>query len=774
MNNSLLCKRLLRSLSHTALMMISLVLVSAHIDSVQAQKTITAHYIGSRQSADAHASGPRKRKRMRAGRNGNSRLAPPKIDGRLDDPAWQHAQSVADFTQRDPEEGEAGTEKTEVKILYDDQNLYLGFFCYDSEPDKIVAREMRTDADLQGDDYIRILIDTYLDRRNAFYFETNPLGARRDAQISDEGKVVNTDWNCVWEVESQITEQGWTAEIRIPLNQLRYPDIDGEPRWGINFGRYIGRKREDVYWSPILRDYGFGNRGFFKVSKAGDLVGLEQMRRRKRLEIKPFNLSGLGFDRSDNLDPLQRSTVFNGGLDLKYGLTASLIADVTVNTDFAQVEADQERVNLTRFSLFFPEKRDFFLEGAGIFGIGQGGRPGRGGPTEQLFYSRRIGLSAGQEVKILGGAKITGNAGGLEIGLLNVVTDRYSDGDESLPRRNYSALRFRRPVLERSYVGAMVLSRDALDNDEFNRTFVADANFSFGANTVISSWLAKTSEYGAVNARDLAGFLAFNHRSDRYSFRVNYTDIQDDFNADHMGFILRTGIRRTNVETGLGVRPDWAWLRRFFAGPEMSYLTDQNNVLQTRRFQLTSFTQFEAGHVLFIAPRRMYELLDFDWTINSDKNIVIPRGIYEFSDVNFFLRTDRARPVALRIGGNAGGFFSGNALGGNLSMLWRVSNQFSIDLSYNGNKIDLPPGAFTTHVLSTRLVYTFSTDMFAKAYIQWNSTAELVSINFLYNFYYRPGSNIYLVYNHLWDLGASQVSTRNSTLLLKVNYWLNM
>jgi len=217
--------------------------------------------------------------------------------GRLDDPAWKHAQSVADFTQRDPEEGEAGTEKTEVKILYDDQNLYLGFFCYDSEPDKIVAREMRTDADLQGDDYIRILIDTYLDRRNAFYFETNPLGARRDAQISDEGKVVNTDWNCVWEVESQITQQGWTAEIRIPLNQLRYPDIEGEPRWGINFGRYIGRKREDVYWSPILRDYGFGNRGFFKVSKAGDLIGLEQMRRRKRLEIKPFNLSGLGRSR---------------------------------------------------------------------------------------------------------------------------------------------------------------------------------------------------------------------------------------------------------------------------------------------------------------------------------------------------------------------------------------------------------------------------------------------------------------------------------------------
>ncbi len=694
-------------------------------------------------------------------------LAPPKIDGLLNDPVWQLAPVASGFTQRDPEEGAPATEPTEVRVLYDDEYLYIGFKCYDREPERIVARQMRNDADLENDDYIRILLDTYLDRRNAFAFQTNPLGARWDAQITDEGRNINRDWNCVWEVKAQITEEGWEAELQIPLNQLRFPAGGDISTWGVNFARVIRRKREDTYWSPILRDYGFGSRAFYRISRAGDLVGLEYLTRRPRLEFRPYSLSGL--QQTLTTPPVKGDRVLDFGLDVKYGLSADLIADVTINTDFAQVEADQERVNLTRFSLFFPEKRDFFLEGAGIFRVGQGDRPGRRTPDEQLFYSRRIGLYRGQEVPIIAGTKVTGNFAGLEIGLLNVLTDRFSKDDIELPRTNFSVLRLRRPVMERSSVGMMIMSKDAIGESDYNRTFVADGVFAFGPATNISAWLAKTQTPG-IGGRDWAGDFNFNYRSDRYTFRLNYTEVQKNFNAE-MGFIRRKDIRRFNGEAGRGVRPDWDWLRRLYTGVYIQYLTDGQNILETRDVGIRTFVQFESGHVLFSNPRIRYELLDFNWEIHP--GIIIPMGIYKFVSYDFFFRTDASKPLSMRLGGNLGEFFSGSRYGGNLNLNYRPSPHFSLDLSYNGNVVNLPTGDFITNVLSTRITYTLNRDMFAKAYIQWNDSAELISLNFLYNWYYRPGSNIYLVYNHRWNAG-DKISTMDRALILKVTYWLNL
>lgn len=705
------------------------------------------------------------------------------LDGRLDEAVWDRAEAATNFRQREPNEGELATEKTEVHVLYDREYLYIGFRCFDSEPGKIVATEMRNDAELDNDDHVRVVIDTYLDRRNGFVFETNPLGARRDALVSDEGRNVNDDWNIVWEVNASRTPQGWEAEMRIPLGQLRYPKSHRESRWGINFARVIRRKQEDTYWAPITRDFGFGSRAFYKISRAGDLVGLEHMPHHNRLEIKGYNLSGFQRDRS--ITPVENQGVFDAGLDIKFALTRNLIADLTLNTDFAQVEADQEQVNLTRFSLFFPEKRDFFLEGAGVFRVGSSSTRGGGERgSDLLFYSRRIGLAGGRQVPILAGAKITGNLGGFEVGVLNVLTDEAVDPEEpenSQPRANYAAIRINRPVFANSSVGFLLLSRDALteppvDSEfkKFNRTFAVDGNFAVGPSLTINTWLAKTAEPD-IHGQDFAGNFSFNYRTDRWTLRSSFTNIEENFNAA-MGFIRRVDIRKTSLEIGRGVRPPQGhWMQRIYNAPTISYLTDTRNNLLTRELGIRTFLQFRDGHVLFSSPKQVYDVLEDDWEIYSkdERSIVIPKGIYTYYTYDFFFRSDESKPLSVRLGGNLGEFFSGQRYGSNLDVVFKPSAHVAWSTGYDINRVLLPNGSFTTQVLSTRFIYTFSRNMFAKAFIQWNDTRETLSLNFLYNFYYRPGSDIYLVYNHVWHTGGPRPESMNRALMLKVTYWWN-
>jgi hypothetical protein len=771
-------------------------LQARYIPSAAGQRDETSRQVDSSNSvarSDGQFSQPAVRLAVASGgvlRNGHApetsaAATAPEIDGALNEPIWQTAAAGDGFTQREPKEGQPASEKTEVRVLYDNVNLYFGFRCHDREPDKIVAKQMRNDADLDADDNVTVLIDTYHDLRNGFLFQTNPLGARFDAQVTDEGRNVNEDWNCVWEAKARVTDFGWEAEMRIPLNQLRYPAARQTPVWGINFRRDIRRKNEDTYWAPVLRDYGF--RGFYRISKAGELTGLESMPQRSRLELKPYNIAGR--QRDNTVAPVLQKNVFDGGLDVKYGLTADLIADVTINTDFAQVEADQERVNLTRFSLFFPEKRDFFLEGAGIFRIGDSeGGPGRG-PTENLFYSRRIGLVEGHEVPIIAGTKMTGKIGSTQVGLLNVVTGRldYEDDDGNpiaLPRTNYSVLRLRRDVLKSSGIGMMALSRDALSGDDFNRTFVADGNFAFGTTTSINTWLARTQTRGAAG-KDWAGTLSFGYRTDRWVARANHTSIQDDFNAE-MGFVRRTGIRRSGFEFGHGIRPAaLKWLRRLYVAPTLDYLTDQGNRLLTRDAGLRTVWFMENGGFAFGDLKQTYDYLDEDWEIRE--GIIIPTGIYRFVQQSLFYRSDASRPFSFQLRGGASGFYHGNRLDGSFGFAIRPSPHVAWDLSYDANRVHLPDReinaatrarqpavTFTTNVLSTRFTYTFSTSAFAKAYVQWNDSEDKLALNFLFNYYYRPGSDLYLVYNHNWELNGKHTLTANRVLMLKVNYWVNL
>ena len=351
---------------------------------------------------------------------------PPNIDGHLDDPVWDQAPTIADFFQRDPVEGAPPTEQTQVRILFDDDHLYFALRCFDSEADRLVANQMRRDAELDENDNIQIILDPYNDRRSGFYFSTNPLGARQDMLLTDEGRTRNQAWDSVWQSRTHIDSLGWSAEVAIPFDQVRYPDSD-QAVWGINIGRAIRRKNEEVFLVPPPQSYGF--RGRYRTSRLAVLTGLGRLQSRPPLAVVPFFLSGTQRDFTADgsteydLDP---------GLDFKYGLTPSLTLDLSYKTDFAQVEADQEQINLTRFSLFFPEKRDFFLEGAGIFEFGERvERQGSGGrPPTLLFYSRRIGIEEGHNLPVLAGGKLTGRAGPYQIGTLRMTTQAMTFVDE--------------------------------------------------------------------------------------------------------------------------------------------------------------------------------------------------------------------------------------------------------------------------------------------------------------------------------------------------------
>src|SRR5215813_9573874 len=375
---------------------------------------------------------------------------PIKIDGRLDEPAWSQAEVARDFRQQEPSEGEPATEKTEVRLLFDDKNLYVGVHAFDSEPSRINSRELVRDATFSNDDKVEILLDTYHDRRNAYRFAVNPLGTQQDALITDEGRDINLSWDAPWISAGQIDKTGWIVEIAIPLTTLRF--TEGVDTWGLNFARMIRRKNEETLWTSWQRSFGLE-----RVSQAGELVGVNEIKRRRLLEVKPYASGGW----REGV-PLIGEPGFDAGMQAKAGLevakigiTPSLTAEFTANPDFGQAEVDTQIVNLTRFSVFFPEKRDFFLENAGIFLFGRAG-------ANQLFFTRRIGLTDdGAPVPIDYGTKITGKIGRYNVGFLQVQTRKL--GEEfspfGVPRQQFTVARVKRDILERSYIGAMFVNR---------------------------------------------------------------------------------------------------------------------------------------------------------------------------------------------------------------------------------------------------------------------------------------------------------------------------
>ncbi len=716
----------------------------------------------------------------------------PVIDGRLDEPAWGRAEPATGFVQRNPREGAPASEGTEVRILFTGSTLYIGARMYVADPSRLVVTQMRRDSMLQGDEYLDIVLDTFHDHRNGFQFQVNPAGARSDAYITDEGRDVNRDFNIVWEAVTARDALGWTVEIAIPFSQLRFPDDPGPQVWGINFYRNIRHLNEEDYWVPTPRDFGF--RAISRLSNAGLLEGLEGLRSGRNLQLKPYGLTGgaLLREREESGHIIRSSDgLADAGLDMKVGLATNLTLDLTFNTDFAQVEADQERINLTRFSLFFPEKRDFFLEGAGIFGgtggrggMGGGGGEGGGGPPLQLFYSRRIGLSEGREVPILGGGKLTGRAGPWTLGAMNVLTDthRYTVDDSTetvVPTTLWSVLSVRRNVLSRSTIGLLAASKDPRQGG-YNRTLGVDANFALGRSHSLTGQIARVYDPD-VSGDALAYSGQYRLDTDRWELQANHRRIGEAFDPE-TGYVRRTGLRETGGQFGWSPRPERLGIRQVSFTFEGSYLTDLHDRLETRELQFRVWTFMENTANYFLTVQRSFDRVPEDFTIFYDPDtedmVTIPAGPYEWNEVSLRLNSDSRRSVSLRGGGSYGGYYGGWKLSGNLDLSWRPSANLNSSLNFSRNLVwdagvgDL--GSFATHVVSLRVNYAFTPSLFTKAYVQYNDQRNTIVSNYLLHWILRDGTELYLVYNenYLTGIDYSRPFASNRTLMLKGTYLL--
>ncbi|MEZ5318543.1 MAG: DUF5916 domain-containing protein [Vicinamibacterales bacterium] len=693
----------------------------------------------------------------------------PTIDGRLDEDVWALAPAQGRFIQREPAFGWASTERTEFRILYDDRTLYFGIWAFDSDPDGIIATELKRDSGLRKGDQIKITLDTFHDHRNAFYFSTNPLGALKDANSVEEGRTINYDWNAVWENRTSRDDRGWYVEIAIPLSQLRFRGGPGETVWGLNVCRIIVRKNEETYWVPYPREW--QALGFARMSGAGILTGLRDLRPRRRVEIVPFLAPSVARD-YDLGTPVDRTAGY--GVDLKLGLTSTLNADVTYKTDFAQVEADQEVVNLSRFSLFFPEKRQFFTEGAGIFDYGRatGGLTGPG--LLPLFYSRRIGLDAGGEVPILAGGRVTGQAGGFTVGAMNIETEATTlgvgDAAVDVPRANYSVVRLKRGVFGNSSIGGIVLNRTGGRGAAFNRAVGVDGTFTLSPALDLSVLAAKTFSPG-TGGRDWAGAVNANWRTDRFDTSATYLDIAERFDAE-MGFIPRTDIRNGRVQAAWTPRPRWKGIRQLRLNADATYYENHAGRVESRSQGYDFTVNASDSSTVQLSLDRSYDFLPFDWATAGG---VIPSAGYTWRTLRATFTSNQARRVYGSVTTETGGYYDGDRATWRTSLNVIPRDTLLVETSYTRNRITLPvTGAYVTNVLSTRVSYSFSPDLFVKSFVQVNDASRTASLNLLLWYIYRPGSDLYVVYNQGWETdlpGPRDVRVRGRSLAVKMTWW---
>ena len=692
------------------------------------------------------------------------------IDGDFSETDWQHAKLINQFVQTEPDEGAPITESTEVRILHDEKNIYFGFTCSSSGRDNIVANEMRRDVEnLRENDNVFILLDTYNDKRSGVFFRINPLGAMQDIALTNSGDSQNRSWDAVWHCRSKINDTYWTTEVAIPFSQLRFNRSDSMV-WGVNFGRTIRRKNEEATWVPVSRQY--GSRSKYRTANLGNLVGLAGIAPSRRLEFLPYVLPGVSRIEGDE----STDGVFDVGLDVKYGLTSNLTADLTLNTDFAQVEADQEQVNLTRFSLYFPEKRPFFLEGAGLFDFGIPRPSFFSPPPLILFYSRRIGLEEGYAIPIIGGGKITGKVGPYGIGLLNVLTDEFhtdpsiTDEDEivDLSRTNYSVMRVTRDLFSGSSIGAIAINKQ--DTDTYNRAGGLDFAYRPNDSIDVRGLWARTYDEEVSDKND-AMYFGSTWRNSLLRFNGTYTFIGEDFTPE-VGFVRRQGSRRFRGQIRFTPWPQKFRIRRIFMGPDVDYILNQDDELETREFSLTNWFQLEQGSWINIEIRRASEFLDEDFEIRE--GVIIPVGDYNLTTLRTMIDTDEGRKISGRFGANYGTFFNGTNRGFNIQANFKPSGRLAFETQYQFNRVDLPSeDPFNVNIFGSRIVYSFTTTLFAKLFAQWNSDDEVISTNFLLNYIYRPGSDFYLVFNQTYDSDGTKTELEESTVVAKMTYWWN-
>ena len=654
---------------------------------------------------------------------------PPLVDGDLSDEVWDRATPVTDFLQQEPTEGGIPSEQTEVRVLYTSDALFLGIRCFDSEVASLRATERRRDASLDSDDAFWFVLDTAHDRRNSYFFQTNPLGTQWDALVSDEGKLENQEWDGRWEVAARIESWGWAAEVQIPFSTLRIPDRELSV-WGIDFRRFIRRKNEVVSWSNYRRNF-----SFLEVSQAGDLGGLSELGGEHPFTIKPYVAGGVIAVDSD--DAYSRETDLDAGLEeLRYGVTSSTTLNLTVNPDFAQAEVDEFRVNLTRFPLFFEEKREFFLEDAGLFEFGTGGE------DLLLLHTRRIGLTEDRApIPILYGARLSGQPTGWNLGVMNVQT---RSEDES-PAQNYGVYRVKRELFSRSYVGVMstsVLSDETPDN----LTLGVDGYFLFFENLSLESFVARSKTEFEPEGAWGAMPLRIGWGTDLLEIQGEYLAIEENFDPA-AGFVERTNIRESSADFSIGPRPGLTWLRQIELSAGVDYLTDTEGTLLTRE-QFVSFQlELESGDAYEIELGRNLEFLDEPFFL-ADRILVEP-GTYRNDRISFQVRPYGGRRASGFFQVAREDFWGGRLFSIALSPEIRWSDRFITEFDYDLEDVSLPDGEFVSHVVNAVVHLNFTNEWLTSTTLQYSALDEEWGLNFRLNYIYRTGDDIFFIINQV-------------------------
>jgi hypothetical protein len=685
--------------------------------------------------------------------------ARPVIDGVVEDEAWKSVSPFTTFTQQEPDEGEPATERTELRFLLDRQNLYVSVICFDSEPRNIVVSQSRRDADLGDTDSVRVLLDTFNDGQNAFVFGTNPFGIEYDGQVMAEGQTgqtgggggagFNVNWDADWTVRAQITPRGWEAEFAIPLKTLRYNPGD-DRTWGINVMRNIRRKNEQVFLSPVPRGY-----NLYRVSVAGKLQGLTLPVRRD-IRLVPYVAGTINDDKTLLTDPTSRTA--DAGLDFKWGVRADLTLDLTVNTDFAQVEADEQQVNLTRFPLFFAEKRPFFLENAQVFQLGQP-------QSIDLFFSRRIGLSAaGEPIDIVGGGRLSGKLGGFNVGVLNMQTESASDnrsGQILAPANNFSVVRLQREV-GRSNFGAMFVGRQGVGDhagaDNYNRAYGVDVGWQATTNGRVFAFLARTDSPDARGGSDYAGRAAYTYTHTSFTTGAGYAQVGDGFNPE-VGFLRRRAYRSAEGRFNLSYQPKrWPWIRRIQPHTNFTVFTNLQNQLESSSghwhfFDIQTRTGARFGYLIDTQQDRPQR----SFTVYQDvtgRRVVIPPGQYAWTRGVFEGHTNLSAPLSASLLHRIGTYYDGDYHGWSLTLGLRAGARLLSEVGWNRDDITLPGGKFRNDLVPVKVSYAFTSLASLQGLIQYNRQASTFSSNIRLALLNRSGTGFFVVYNDRRDTSS--------------------
>ena len=670
-----------------------------------------------------------------------------RIDGRLDDASWADAVPASEFYQRERQEGLPATERTEVRVLFDTHNLYVGFRCFDSEPDRIKARAMFRDESGGADDLASIMLDAYNDHRSAIQLVTNANGLMEDLfQTGESTSTRNHNWDTVWNARGSRSQQGWEVEVVIPFKSLRFelPSDGDEVVFGIGFKRNIPRKNEEVYWPFVANDS-----SWYRPAELGHLRGLRRIAPGRSLEVRPYVLGGANYSR-DLKDTDGRA---DAGIDLKWGLTPGLTADFTVNTDFAQEEVDVQQINFTRFSLFFPEKRQFFLEGERMFQFGI--------PREaDLVFTRRIGLSdRGEIIPVTAGARLSGRQGRYSIGAMNIQTE----AERGYPTENFTVIRLRRDLLSRSSVGALFTNRDG--GGRFNRVYGADMSFLFKQVWTLEGFLARMDDQTSAKGTH-ARYFHFGYETDRWGYNYAYGDFGENFRPG-VGFVRRPDSRTNHSEVRYSPRPGWEQVRQFEFAASVDYITTQKNLLESRSRQARFRTEFESGDALLFTFENQLESIGAPFYLRPD--VAIPAGAYRFSTLESRFETFRRRHARLTLTYATGGFWSGGRDRLAAEAGYRINRNFDLSGRYEVNWVDLPEGDFTTHLASTRFQLVLRNDLAVNTLFQYNNDTRLLSGHVRLYWIIKPGSEFFIVYNETDELGGG-FGVKNRSLAVKMNY----